>query len=151
MRLFLLPIAKGRSLLYCQRLNQQSAKKTAIEKATTWAGRKWLSWEAAEKGWQKKVTQYGNRVFAKIPYEEWGLKSIPPLSSRRVGEKLEGKEKVDVVYSEKVTKAGAVLDELHALSTERQVLYRKWMWGSILAMVGILRKARWMYLMDDSH
>ncbi|KAL8939345.1 MAG: hypothetical protein Q9216_003409 [Gyalolechia sp. 2 TL-2023] len=97
MRLFLLPISTKRSLIYCQRLNRQITSETTLgDKITTRASNTWLKWEKAEKGWKKKVTDYGNKLFARIPYEEWGLKSVPPLSKRRGAEELRGKEEVSV-------------------------------------------------------
>lgn len=135
MRLFLLPISTKRTLIYCQRLNNQlSSELTYVDKVTTRATATWVKWEKAEKGWKKSVTGYGNKLFERIPYEEWGLKSIPPLSARRKDVDLQGKEMVEATYPPSLIKPESVLDTLHTLSTERQALHRKWMWGSILGM-----------------
>ncbi|KAL9029559.1 MAG: hypothetical protein Q9180_007016 [Flavoplaca navasiana] len=140
MRLFLLPISTRRSLIYCQRLNTQiSSKTTYIDKITIRASKTWLKWEKAEKGWrtgwQKKVTHYGNKLFERIPHEEWGLKSIPPLSKRRKDEELKGNEQVEVVYPGSVIGQDKVNQALHAFAgDQRQAIHTKWMWGSILTM-----------------
>ena len=135
MRLFLLPISTRRSLIYCQRLNiQLTSKQTYVEKVTARAGATWVKWESADAGWQKKLTVWGNELFKRIPYEEWGLKSIPPLSTRRAAEDMDGREETEVIYPSSVIKPGTVFDVLQKLATERQLLHRKRMWGSIIGM-----------------
>ncbi|KAI4113803.1 MAG: hypothetical protein LQ345_005300 [Seirophora villosa] len=133
MRLFLLPISTRRSLIYCQRLNKQlSPKTTFADKITTRASAIWLKWEKAEKGWQKKVTSYGNTLFQTIPHEEWGLKSIPPISKRRTEEELLDKKHVDVIYPASVINEERVKEALKRYSgDERQAFHTRWMWGSI--------------------
>ncbi|MCJ1434993.1 hypothetical protein MMC27_004363 [Xylographa pallens] len=135
MRLFLLPISTKRSLIYCQRLNVQlTTKQTYVEKVTAKAGATWVKWETVDSGWQKKLTGWGNELFKRIPFEEWGLKSIPPLSTRRPPEDVQGQEETDVIYPPSVIKPGTVFDVLQKLATERQSLHRKRMWGSIVGM-----------------
>ncbi len=136
MRLFLLPISTRQSLIYCQRINRQlSAETTRIDKITTKAAATWVDWEKKDSGWQKKVTTYGNTLFQRLPYQEWGLKSIPPLSARRKSEEIEGKEMVRVDYPEGVLEPEAVQDALKTYgSDEKQGFHTKWMWGSIIGM-----------------
>ncbi len=135
MRIFLLPISTRRTFIYCQRLNQQlSNEQTYIDKVTDRASKLWVKWEKYEKGWQKKVTEYGDKVFQRIPYEEWGLKSIPPLSARRRAAELEGMEKVDVTFPSSLVKPESLTDVLRKLATERQALHTKRMWWSIVGM-----------------
>lgn len=136
MRLFLLPISTRRSLIYCQRLNNQlSSEITFADKVTTRASNTWLRWERAERGWQKKITLYGNKLFERIPHEEWGLKSIPPLSSRRKDEELKGKKQVEVVFPGSLIGEEKVKTALQAFAGEkRQGFHTKWMWASIIAM-----------------
>ena len=135
MRLFLLPISTRQSLIYCQRLNQQLSNEiTYIDKATNKASSIWLKWEKYEKGWQKKVTSYGNKLFERIPYQEWGLKSIPPLSQRRK-EELEGKEETVIQYPGNLYNQESVLKVLQKYGgKERQAFHTKWLWGSIIGM-----------------
>ena len=135
MRLFLLPISTRRSLLYCQRLNNQlSAELTYVDRITNRANSLWTTWEKAENGWRKKVAIYGNKLFQRIPYEEWGLKSVPPLSARRKDEELKGDKHVELIFAPSLTKEESVLQTLHSLATSRQTLHRKLMWGSVLWM-----------------
>ncbi|KAL8789426.1 MAG: hypothetical protein Q9213_001183 [Squamulea squamosa] len=136
MRLFLLPISTRRSLIYCQRLNQQlSSETTYADKITTRASNTWLRLEKGDKGWQKKVTSYGKKLFEKIPHEEWGLKSIPPLSRRRRDEELDGKKQVEVIFPGSIIGEDKVKSALQAFAgDERQAFHTKWMWGSILGM-----------------
>ncbi|KAL8926249.1 MAG: hypothetical protein Q9172_001891 [Xanthocarpia lactea] len=132
MRLFLLPISTRRSLIYCQRLNNQlSSEITFADKITTRASNIWLRWERAERGWQKKITSYGNKLFERIPHEEWGLKSIPPLSSRRKDEELKGKKQVEVVFPGSVIGEENVKTALQAFAGDkRQGFHTKWMWAT---------------------
>lgn len=135
MRLFLLPISNQRALIYCKRLNQQlTSEQTYVEKVTSRASTTWVKWEGAKGGWQKQLTVWGNQLFKRIPYEEWGLKSIPPLSARRAVKDINGEEDTEVIYPSSIIKPGKVLDVLQKLATERQALHRKWMWGSIIGM-----------------
>ena len=135
MRLYLFPISTKRTLIYAKRLNQQlTDKQTYIERITGKAATTWHKWEGAESGWQKKVTEWGNKAFSRIPYQEWGLKSIPPLSARRTEDELKGKDKVEVLYPDSIIKENGVLPSLQKLATERQELHRKSMWWSIVAM-----------------
>lgn len=136
MRLFLLPISTRQSLIYCQRLNQQlSAETTYIDKLTTRGTNLWLGWEKKESGWQKKVTTYGNKLFQQLPYQEWGLKSIPPLSARRQEEEIKGEKEVDLEYPKALMEPPQVQDVLRMYgSDEKQEFHTKWLWRSILGM-----------------
>ena len=135
MRLFLLPISTRRTLIYCQKLNQQlSNEQSYVDKVTNKASATWVKWEKFESGWQKKVTQYGNKLFQRIPYEEWGLKSIPPLSAQRKSSELEGKKNVDVAFPSSIIKGESIFDTVTKLGTERQAFHRKWMIWSIVGM-----------------
>ena len=136
MRLFLLPISTTRSLIYCQRLNKQlSAEPSRADKIITKASSIWLQWEKAGKGWKKKVTTYGNKLFERIPHEEWGLKSVPPLSQRRKDEELQGRHDVEVSFPAAFINEEEVKDALKAFAgQERQRFHSKWMWWSIVGI-----------------
>lgn len=68
---------------------------------------------------------WGNTALKKIPYEEWGLKSIPPLSARRRAEELEsGQATVEVSYPSGIIPMSEVAAVLRALGTERESLHR---------------------------
>lgn len=140
MRLFLLPISTRRTLIYCQRLNQVAQERqTLIDRLTARAANTWLQWERGDKNWQKSIVNMGNKVMRGIPYEEWGLKSIPPLSTRRRGdalseEKRTEKEKVDVAFPPRLIPPDRVGDVLRKLATERQALHARRMWWSIVGM-----------------
>jgi hypothetical protein len=135
MRLFLLPISTRRALIYCQRPNVSGVEtKSWLEKGKVRVATLWASWEKKESGWQRKVVDYGNRALKRIPYEEWGLKSIPSMSTRRKEEELSGKEKVQVSFPSTLIPQAKVLGILKALSTERQGLHKKRMIWSIVGM-----------------
>lgn len=83
----------------------------------------------------KKVTVYGNKLFQRLPHEEWGLKSIPPLNASHKAVELEGKEKVQIEFPESVLNEETVIKTLRAFgSKERQSFHTKWLWASILGM-----------------
>ncbi|KAK0627818.1 mitochondrial K+-H+ exchange-related-domain-containing protein [Immersiella caudata] len=126
MRIYLLPISTRRTLLYCQKIDAPaSQKQTWGDWVQSKAARTWADWEKKEKGWQKKVVNYGNYAFRRIPYEEWGLKSVPPLSQRRKEVELNGSEKVEVVYPKSLLAMDKIPKILHTLATEREALHRK--------------------------
>ncbi|APA05376.1 hypothetical protein sscle_01g001460 [Sclerotinia sclerotiorum 1980 UF-70] len=135
MRLYLLPISTRRTLIYCQRLNVTTTNEVSLlDKTTTKANKLWNSWEKKDSGWQKKVVEFGNKALKRIPYEEWGLKSVPPLSKRRQEEELSDKEKVEVSFPSTFLPRERVLEILEILGTERKQLHKTRLWGSIIGM-----------------
>lgn len=126
MRLYLLPISTRRTLLYCQHLNAPASEQPTW---SNWlqakAARTWSGWEKKEKGWQKSVVSYGNQALRRIPYEEWGLKSVPPLSQRRKQVELKGTEKVEVVYPKSLLAVDKVPQILRSLATDREGLHKQ--------------------------
>jgi hypothetical protein len=125
MRLYLLPISTRRMLLYCQKFDTQAPEsKTLADKVTLKATQMWAGWEKKEKGWQKQVVNLGNQAFRRIPYEEWGLKSVPPLSNKRRQDDLQGKAKIQVVYPKTAIPTTKALGVLQRLGTERVTLHK---------------------------
>jgi hypothetical protein len=126
MRLFLLPVSTRRTLLYCKRLNVATTDKPGlVDRATNRAAKLWADWEKRDKGWQKQVVNWGNTAFRRIPYQEWGLKSVPPLSARRKDDELKGKETVELVFPSSLIPVHQVEAVLAKLGSEREALHRK--------------------------
>lgn len=137
MRLFLLPISTRRTLIYCERIQQQLApgqKPPITERILNKASETWAGWERAEKGWQKRLTVEGNRLLKRIPYEEWGLKSIPPATKKRLEDVNNGKIKFECLYPGSFLGGSKVPEILKAMATERQALHRKRLWNCFLWM-----------------
>ena len=135
MRLFLLPINCRNTLIYAQRLNKQlTSETTSLEKIETKVSERWTLWESREKGWQKKVTTWGNQLMARVPYREWGLKSIPPLSTRLSEEKLKGKGKIELLFPASTLSSARVTDVLRTLVTERQVFHKQRLMWTMVGM-----------------
>jgi len=143
MRLFLLPISTRRTLIYCQRFTVTNKDHTNVinkeqaswlEKGTQKAASIWSGWEKKESGWQRKVVEYGNKALKRIPYEEWGLKSVPPLSSRRKVEEESGGKAVELFFPSSVVPQENVLEVLKTLGTERQGLHKQRLIYSFIGM-----------------
>lgn len=126
MRLYLLPVSTRRTLLYAQRLHVTTSRdRNYADKGAAWAAKKWADWEKRESGWQRKVVDYGNQAFRRIPYEEWGLKSVPPLSARRRDDEIKGAETVELVFPGKAIPIHKAESIARTLATERQALHRQ--------------------------
>ena len=135
MRLFLLPISTRRTLIYSDRATRNlkpGQKPPLIERVTNKAAELWASYERAPSGWKKKLTTYGNLVLRRIPYEEWGLKTIPSLSKKRKETKLSKQEKVEVLFPGQFLSENRVPEVLRQLAVERQPLHRKRMIWSLI-------------------
>lgn len=132
MRLFLLPISTRRTLIYCERVREAvGAKQPVSQRIINKAAETWAQWEKADKGWQKRLTIYGNQLFMKIPYEEWGLKSIPPATKKRLEDIEQGQLKFECLYPGAFMKPGRVPEVLKALATERQSFHKRKIWTSL--------------------
>lgn len=136
MRLFLLPISTRRALIYCQRTAREDihAQPSLLDRATTKANETWVAFEKSETTWKRKITEYGNVLFRRIPFEEWGLKTIPALSAKRKENELSGKEKVDVLFPALFLRPQKVPGVLRQLAMERQGLHRSKMIWSLVAI-----------------
>lgn len=137
MRLFLVPVSTRRTLLYAQRLSittKDQGSASVLDKGVAFAARTWAGWEKKEKGWQRKVVDYGNYAFRRIPFQEWGLKSVPPLSARRRAEELKDEGKVEVVFPASVIPGSEVESVAKTLATERQALHRRQMMWCLIGM-----------------
>ncbi|PYH79118.1 hypothetical protein BO82DRAFT_356707 [Aspergillus uvarum CBS 121591] len=134
MRIFIVPISTRRALIYARPVGQALSKeRTIVDKITNKAAETWAKWEEADKGWKKHLVSWGNRVQQRIPYQEWGLKSIPSLSSQQRIDKTYGTKKVDVLFPGNAVRSEKLHSLLQAIATERQDLHRKRMWWSFLA------------------
>lgn len=80
MKLLLLPlrdITSKKLFLYGTALKATGDISPSIpDKIVNKAASTWSSWEAAEKGWKKKVVTWGNKAISRIDYREHSLKSI---------------------------------------------------------------------------
>jgi hypothetical protein len=132
MRLFVVPISTQRALIYSRPLSRDIAKELSVlDRVTNKAAETWAKWEEADKGWKKHVVTWGNKVQQRIPFEEWGLKSIPSLKAQRRLDKSSETKKVDVLFPGNAIKAENLRSILRKIATERQDLHRKRMWWSL--------------------
>lgn len=125
MRLVLLPISTRRTLLYCIRTNTASPRRPNLaDRVSAKVAGVWAAWERREAGWQRRVVDYGNHALRRIPYQEWGLKSVPPLSARRRGDELARREPVELAFPGAVIGEGQAEGILRKLGTEREAHHR---------------------------
>ncbi|KAH9871182.1 hypothetical protein J1614_006758 [Plenodomus biglobosus] len=138
MRLFLLPISTRRSLIYCQRNSSKPpADRSYYDKLTTKADETWAAWEKDTKAignWKHKVTFYGNQALKRIPYEEWGLKTIPALTAQRKQDIVDGKTKYEVLFPGRYLPEARVTGILEKLAKDRQALHRRRLIWSVVIM-----------------
>ena len=136
MRIYLLPISTRRTLIYCKRLGAATTeKKTYVDKTTEKAAKMWAGWEQKESGWQKKVVEWGNQAMKRISFEEWGLKSLPPLSKRRDSEDLSTDDAmVEVQFPSIIIPMEKVHEVLQKIGTEREALHKKRMMWCFVGM-----------------
>lgn len=138
MRLFLLPISTRRSLLYCQKLHEKpGGERNIVDKVTNKASETWVAWEKDDKAlgnWKKKVTVWGNQALKRIPYEEWGLKTIPALTAKRKMDILEGRAKYQVLFPGRYLHEDRVPEILKNLALDRQAMHRSKLIWSVVAM-----------------
>ncbi|KAI1905867.1 hypothetical protein LOZ12_006649 [Ophidiomyces ophidiicola] len=155
MRLFLIPISTRRTLLYCKKATSGAvAELSYLDRITNKASATWVKWEEADGGWKKALTTYGHRVLQRIPYEEWGLKSVPPLNARREAHELQSQKPIELLYPENVIRESRVLGMLRTLATERQDLHRRRMWWSLgvapltapIALIPVIPNIPFFYL-----
>ncbi|RHZ66704.1 hypothetical protein CDV55_107381 [Aspergillus turcosus] len=134
MRLFVIPISTQRALIYSRPLSRDIAKELSVlDRVTNKAAETWAKWEEADKGWKKHLVTWGNKVQQRIPFEEWGLKSIPSLKAQRRLDKSFETKKVDVLFPGNAIKAEKLRSILRKIATERQDLHHKKMWWSLIA------------------
>ncbi|OJJ49913.1 hypothetical protein ASPZODRAFT_58052 [Penicilliopsis zonata CBS 506.65] len=134
MRLFLIPISTRRALIYARPLKREISKQLSLtDKITNKAATTWAQWEEADKGWKKHIVSWGNRVQQRIPFEEWGLKSIPSLNAQKRVNPDHEHTKVDVLYPGNAIRTEKLQSILRTIATARQDLHRRKMWWSFLA------------------
>lgn len=130
MRLFLLPVSTRRTLIYCERIQEQinGAKPSIHDRVVNKANATWTQWEKSETKWKLRLTEYGNRIFNRIDYREWGLKTLPHTVNK------DNLSTIEVLYPSNFLQGDRVPSILKAIATERQSLHQKRMFMSIAAM-----------------
>jgi Mitochondrial K+-H+ exchange-related len=133
MRLFLLPISTRRALIYCQRLHEKPVRESSlVQKTINKVPQTWAKWETAGPGWKKTLTEYGNRGLQRIPYQEWGLKSFPPLNNQIQAQELSDNKKFEVLFPANIVRREDVSKIMRRLASERKQLHwKRFIWSMI--------------------
>lgn len=133
MRLFLLPISTRRALIYCQRLHEKPVRESSlVQKTINKVPQTWAKWETAGPGWKKTLTEYGNRGLQRIPYQEWGLKSFPPLNNQIQAKELSDNKKFEVLFPANIVRREDVTKIMRRLASERKQLHwKRFIWSMI--------------------
>lgn len=136
MRLFLLPISTRRTLIYCEPLTQNfsAAQQSYLDKAVAKANSTWAAWETSNTKWKLKLTEYGNKMFRRIPFEEWGLKTVPSRQKDAAGGIVRKTWEVRYPALYQGLSGKPVMEALKTIATERQPLHRKRMWMCLVGM-----------------
>lgn len=130
MRIFLLPISTRRTLIHAEKQLCSSGPTSLDERVVSRFSKLWQGWEQADKGWKKQVITYTNLLFKRIPFEEWGLKTLPTLSAKTVKNAV----RATVLYPDSFTSPTTISNVLQKLATERQGLHRQKLLYNCLGM-----------------
>ena len=130
MRLLLLPLTRSGShiILYAHRSPVTLAPGATVpypERILNYTAKKWHEWEHSDTNWQLKVTAWGNGMFKRLPYQEWGLKSLGP---RKAGEDA----KVQVQWPKDIAQEETVMQTLHQLGGEER---KRFHWRRLVGTV----------------
>lgn len=135
MRIFLLPISTRQALVYCHQLAAKPGVKVSlVDRVQNKAVQTWSSWESADKGWKKKIVEYGNYGLKRIPYQEWGLKSFPPSTPELQAKQVTDGQKFDVIFPENVMHRDDVPKVMARLARERKTLHWNRFVGSMIGL-----------------
>lgn len=80
MKLVFAPITARRAMVYCQRtaVTPLASETPRIDdKMVAKFGAMWKDWESSDVSWKKQIVFWTNKMLEQVPYEEWGLKTIP--------------------------------------------------------------------------
>lgn len=134
MHLYLLPVSSRRTLIYCQKSTVKAYKLNWLDYGAVQVTKLWTRWENKESGWQKMIVKYGNKMLDNISFEEWNLKSIPPLYSQNKTKHHGMNSEVKVFFPQAIIPPESVIETLRHLSTSRQNLHRSRMICSLFGM-----------------
>ena len=98
------------------------------------ASETWVSWEAAEKGWKKKVVDLGNKAINTIDFREHSLKSVASENAfaRAYGDEAP-KRTVSVNYPSALQES-VILSQLKSLADEGVPRHKQKLWYSCILM-----------------
>ena len=133
MPIFVLPISTRRALVYAARLGNapaSNASASLLDRATDKATAVWAQWERADAGWKKRVVGWGNAAFARIPYQEWGLKSVRSFETKPDT----GTGHLRLKYPAAFCTHKQVDAEVRTLATDRAGYHKRRMWASLVGI-----------------
>ena len=137
-RLYYLPISTRRALVYALPNGPRAAAPGGlVDRAARRANGLWAKWEHSDVAWQQTVVRWGNKAFARIPYAEWGLKSVPPLTRRAQRAAEAGgaaHPPIAITYPRFLVPRHRVIERVRALASGGLYWHRKRMWWCLAGM-----------------
>lgn len=85
MRIFYLPVTAQRRLIFCQKSDAPlvRAKPRLDDRLATRLARVWDRFEQSDRRWKQVVTTWVDKLLDTVPFEENGLRSVPPRHTRK--------------------------------------------------------------------
>lgn len=137
MKLLLLPlrdVTSKKLFLYGTALKAEGEISPSVsDRIVNKAASTWLSWEAAEKGWKKKIVELGNKAITRIDYREHSLKSIMSERAYRRYYPNSLTSPVQLNHPKAVDKS-FITSELKTLAREGHPRHRQWFIYSLVLM-----------------
>ncbi|KAG4305373.1 hypothetical protein PORY_000929 [Pneumocystis oryctolagi] len=132
MKLYIIPITRKRHFLYCCHVSVVS-EFSLVDKFANKVNNLWKKWGCSEIKWKKKLVDIANRIIDRLPYEEWSLKSVPPLKkTSQIHEMREIQNKVVVHYPASIGSDGVIFT-ISDLVKRKILFHKRWM---IISMIG---------------
>lgn len=145
----------------------QPERKAWVHRITDFGAKQWLKMgTATQSNWKYKVYITGERLMDKIPFEEWAMKSIEPLSlpthlpnlnpnDHHEKPKSASIDPIELLYPSLLGPSEKLLEWLKTSMIEREPYHRKWMKYNLLispftlpfAILPVVPNLPFLYLM----
>lgn len=137
MRFFFLPLSNQRAFLYCQKTASSPSTEAGlitrlVDRVTHRASTTWIKWAKGDKRWQLTIVQWGEKLLQRIPYQEWGLKSIP--APPQLGYDYSKIPRIILSYPGSIISKPSLMKFLQNEAIARQSIHQRRLWLSCVGM-----------------